>query len=40
MKKGDQPVKEMDHGCDALRYVCAHLDLGGNDKIEYGAQLY
>lgn len=40
MKKGDQPVKEEDHGCDALRYVCAHLDLGGNDKIEYGAQLY
>ena len=40
MKKGDQPIKEMDHGCDGLRYACSHLDLGGNDRIEYGAQLY
>lgn len=25
-KKGEEPVKENDHGCDALRYLCAHLD--------------
>lgn len=27
-KKKEQPIKEGDHGCDALRYVVAHLDFG------------
>jgi PBSX family phage terminase large subunit len=26
-KKGDQPMKENDHGMDATRYMAAHLDL-------------
>lgn len=29
-KKGDQPVKEFDHGMDCTRYMCAHLDLENN----------
>lgn len=27
MKRGEQPVKESDHGLDALRYLVAHFDL-------------
>jgi hypothetical protein len=27
MKKGEQPVKEYDHGLDALRYLVARFDL-------------
>lgn len=27
-KKKEQPVKEDDHGCDAMRYVAAHMDFG------------
>jgi phage terminase large subunit len=26
-KKGEEPVKKNDHGCDLLRYMTAHLDL-------------
>lgn len=29
----EQPVKENDHGCDAMRYVCAERDLGGRPRI-------
>jgi phage terminase large subunit len=29
-KRGEQPVKEFDHGMDACRYMTAHLDLKGN----------
>lgn len=27
--KPDEPIKENDHACDALRYLVSHLDLGG-----------
>lgn len=27
-KKKDTPVKENDHGCDAMRYICAERDFG------------
>jgi phage terminase large subunit len=27
-KKKEEPVKEDDHGCDAMRYMAAHLDFG------------
>jgi phage terminase large subunit len=30
MKKGDQPVKEFDHGQDCLRYLVARFDLQGS----------
>lgn len=29
-KRGEQPVKEFDHGMDACRYMTAHLDLQGS----------
>lgn len=34
-KKGDQPVKENDHGCDTMRYVVAFHDriAGGGTKL-------
>jgi PBSX family phage terminase large subunit len=30
--KADEPVKENDHGMDALRYLVAHLDLAGKRR--------
>jgi phage terminase large subunit len=27
-KKKEEPVKQDDHGCDAMRYMAAHLDFG------------
>ena len=27
-RKGEEPLKEGDHGMDAMRYMVAHLDLG------------
>jgi phage terminase large subunit len=29
----EQPVKENDHGCDAMRYMVAERDLGGRPRI-------
>jgi len=39
-RQGEAPLKEHDHGCDAARYLVAHLDLGGADRVEYGYQLF
>jgi phage terminase large subunit len=29
----EEPVKRNDHGCDALRYLCAHLDLAPKPRM-------
>ena len=29
-KQGEEPLKQNDHGLDALRYLVAHFDLGPN----------
>lgn len=34
-KKPDEPLKEHDHGMDALRYMCSHLDSRGNYKVRF-----
>lgn len=31
----EQPVKIDDHGCDAMRYLAAHLDLGATPQIRF-----
>ena len=31
----DEPFKENDHGCDALRYMVAHLDLVGRTRVRF-----
>lgn len=31
----EEPVKQNDHGCDALRYMCAELDLGGRTRLRW-----
>jgi phage terminase large subunit len=31
----DEPLKENDHGCDALRYMVAHLDLIGKPRLRF-----
>lgn len=33
--KKDAPVKANDHGCDALRYLCAELDLRGRPRFTW-----
>jgi phage terminase large subunit len=33
--KKEQPVKENDHGCDAMRYVVAYLDLRNKTNIRW-----
>ncbi len=33
-RKGEEPVKEDDHGCDALRYVVAYLDAQPRRKLQ------
>jgi phage terminase large subunit len=37
-KRGEEPLKENDHGCDALRYMVAHRDLVGD--VTYAPSLY
>jgi PBSX family phage terminase large subunit len=32
-KKGEEPLKENDHGCDAMRYMVAQKDLGARPQI-------
>lgn len=39
MKKGEQPVKDYDHGIDCLRYACARLDLKPG-TVSYFPSLY
>lgn len=39
MKRGEQPVKESDHGLDALRYLIAHFDLRPT-TIRYSNRVY
>lgn len=39
MKKGEEPVKEYDHGLDALRYLIAQLDLRPTD-VRYSQRVY
>jgi hypothetical protein len=39
MKRGEQPVKEYDHGLDALRYLIAHFDLRPTD-VHYSNRVY
>lgn len=39
MKRGEQPVKEYDHGLDALRYLVAHFDLQ-DSGVAYMPSLY
>lgn len=39
MKRGEQPVKENDHGCDALRYLVAHFDLVPSE-VRYSSRVY
>lgn len=34
-KAKEEPVKEDDHGCDAARYVAAHLDLQGRPGMRW-----
>jgi PBSX family phage terminase large subunit len=34
----DEPLKENDHGVDALRYMVAHLDLVGRPKLRFTNQ--
>jgi PBSX family phage terminase large subunit len=31
----ETPLKENDHGCDALRYMVAHLDLGAQPRVRF-----
>jgi phage terminase large subunit len=31
----EEPVKQNDHGCDALRYMCAERDLGGRPRVRW-----
>ncbi len=31
----EEPLKVNDHSCDTMRYVVAHLDLGGRRTIRY-----
>jgi PBSX family phage terminase large subunit len=31
----ETPLKENDHGCDALRYMVAHLDLGARPRVRF-----
>jgi len=31
----DEPLKENDHGADALRYMVAHLDLVGRPSLRF-----
>lgn len=38
-KKGDQPVKENDHGLDCARYLVAHFDLVPSD-VTYSSNVY
>lgn len=33
--KKEAPVKQNDHGCDAMRYMVAELDLGGRPRIRW-----
>jgi len=33
--KREQPVKELDDGMDATRYVVAHRDLGGTYRVRF-----
>jgi phage terminase large subunit len=33
--KKDAPVKEDDHGCDALRYLVAYRDLKGRPRVRW-----
>jgi phage terminase large subunit len=39
MKRGEQPVKESDHGLDALRYLTAHFDLRPS-TVRYSSRVY
>ena len=32
-KKGEEPVKEHDHGCDTTRYLVAHVDSIGRSRL-------
>jgi len=34
-KTKEQPKKEDDHGCDAMRYVCSHLARRGRLSAEW-----
>lgn len=36
----DQPHKQDDHGCDAMRYLVAELDLGARPKLRFIGQAY
>jgi PBSX family phage terminase large subunit len=31
----EEPLKQNDHGCDAMRYVVAAVDLGGRPRLRY-----
>jgi phage terminase large subunit len=31
----EEPVKQNDHGCDALRYMCAARDLVGRTRVRW-----
>jgi phage terminase large subunit len=31
----DEPLKENDHGCDAMRYVVSHLDITGSVGVRF-----
>jgi PBSX family phage terminase large subunit len=31
----DEPLKENDHGCDAMRYMVAHVDLMGRPRLRW-----
>ena len=36
-KRGEQPVKENDHGCDCMRYLVMHVDRG---RVELAPSLW
>lgn len=36
-KKGEEPVKDNDHGMDAMRYMVAHLDVVPKKKLRIWA---
>jgi phage terminase large subunit len=38
-RRGEQPLKENDHGCDAMRYAVAYHDLPTNG-VSYGRVIY
>lgn len=38
-KRGEEPLKKDDHGADALRYACAHIDLQPN-TISYFSDIW